>query len=301
MARTCQRSNALNTTLNNGISSCHHPGLILDRFAPQEAFGTGKRDWLTSIAQIEMDTALRKAQHERWLETVEPTRFNSVPLLELQTAFRLIVGLGAEHALETAITLDRSSGAPVIPGSALKGVARTFALIGIAQQFQFEDEQIETALNTLDDWLSKAEVKWGALEAYGWSSLYQDQRNTLVQSVETFRSVFGFVGAVGRAIFFNAIYAGNGNPFEVDVMTPHFGKYYIERAAPSNDQNPVPVTYLVVRENQTFWFAVGAKTPLDVQIAKQAQFWLREGLIAYGVGAKTAQGYGVFRVPPQKG
>jgi CRISPR-associated protein Cmr6 len=301
MTWTWQRSNAVNTTPDNRISSCRHPGLILDRFAPQEAFGTGKRDWLTLIAQIEMDAGLLKAQRERWLETVEPTRFNSVPLLQLQTASRLIVGLGAEHALETAITLDRSSGTPLIPGSALKGVARTFALIGIAQQLQFTDEQIETALNTLDDWLSKAEIKWDTLEDYGLSRLDQEQKKTLSDWVETFRSVFGFLGAVGRAIFFNASYAGNSKPFEVDVMTPHFGKYYIERAAPSDDQNPVPVPYLVVRENQTFWFAVGAKTSSDVQIAKQARFWLREGLIAYGVGAKTAQGYGIFQKPPQRG
>lgn len=302
MAWTWQRSTSLNTALNNSASQEYqHPGLLLDRFAPQEAFGTGKRDWLAAITQVGLDRDLLQAQRKRWQETVMPSLFDSVPLLRLQTASRLVVGLGAEHALETAITLDRNSGVPVIPGSALKGVARTFALIGIAQLLQFTDQQIETALNTLDNWLSGAEIKWEALETYGSTKLNQEQVDTLVQWVETFRNVFGYVGGVGRSIFFNAIYAGNSNPFEVDVMTPHFGKYYIEHVAPSDDQNPVPVPYLVVRENLTFLFAVGAKTSFDVQIAKQARFWLREGLIVYGVGAKTAQGYGIFQKLPQKG
>lgn len=300
MTWTWQRSASLNTALNTSALQCQHPGLLLDRFAPQESFGTKKRDWLVAITQVGIDRDLAQAQRARWEETIEHSLCDQLKPFALETASRLIVGLGAEHALETAITLDRNSGAPIIPGSALKGVARTFALIGIAQQLHFSDQQIETALNTLDNWLSEAEINWESLEPYGLSRLDQDQRNTLVQWIETFRSVFGYVGAVGRAIFFNAIYAGNDNPFEVDVMTPHFGKYYIEGAAPSDDQNPVPVTYLVVREDRLFWFAVGGKSPCNIDLAKQARFWLREGLIAYGVGAKTAQGYGVFRKLPQK-
>ncbi|WP_072715736.1 type III-B CRISPR module RAMP protein Cmr6 [Rhodothermus profundi] len=45
----------------------------------------------------------------------------------MHTASRVIVGLGAESVLETSIRLHRIYGFPIIPGSALKGLARSFA------------------------------------------------------------------------------------------------------------------------------------------------------------------------------
>jgi len=302
MAWTWQRSTVLNTTLDGAVPKCQHPGLLLDRFTPREALDNKtKRDWLDHIAQMSFDDPMLKSRRDRWVEMVERSMFGALKPIVLQTSSRLIVGLGAEHALKTAITLDRGSGAPIIPGSALKGVARTFALISVAQQLQFTDDQVETALNTLDHWLNAEKLNWDVLNPYGLNMLNDEQHALLTQWVETFRDVFGYVGAIGRAVFFNAIYDGGNKPFEVDVMTPHFSKYYIEGVAPSDDQNPVPVPYLVVKENQPFLFAIGSRTLADVALAKQGCVWLREGLFAYGVGAKTAQGYGVFRKTPQKG
>ena len=45
----------------------------------------------------------------------------------LRAASRVIVGLGAESVLETSIRLHRIYGFPIIPGSALKGLARAYA------------------------------------------------------------------------------------------------------------------------------------------------------------------------------
>ncbi|MCS7072808.1 MAG: type III-B CRISPR module RAMP protein Cmr6 [Anaerolinea sp.] len=298
MRWTWQRSRGLNAALDACVSNPSHPGLLLDRFVPEEAFGTGKRDWLAAVARSGLNTELLDAQRERWFETVEAPRFNSVLVLQLQTASRLVVGLGAEHALETAITLDRSSGMPIIPGSALKGVARTYALIKIAQQLPFRDEQIETALNTLDNWLSAETLKRATLNDYGLRELDDERREKLFDLIKLFRLIFGYVGVAGCIIFFHGIYAGDGNPFEVDVMTPHFSSYYTtaaNRPAPSDDQNPVPVPYLVVKPRQKFWFAIGIRQAQDVELAGVALDYLKHGLTIYGVGAKTAQGYGLFR------
>jgi len=314
------RGESINHLMNRkGVQDSHHPGLMLDRFVP---YGTDRtkpqnqqkrefalsdrprRVWLDEVCHVNIDANLLKAQRSRWEEMVGRGMFGAMQPIALQTASRLIVGLGAEHALETAITLDRSSGAPVIPGSALKGVARTFALIGIAQQLQFTDQQIETALNTLDNWLSAEKLKRATLNEYGLRDLNDEKREKLFDSIKLFRLIFGCVAEIGRVIFFNGIYHGDKNPFEVDVMTPHFSSYYTtpaNRPAPSDDQNPVPITYLVVQANQKFDFAVGARTAEDVDLAKVALEYLEKGLIEYGVGAKTAQGYGVFRKLPQKG
>jgi CRISPR-associated protein Cmr6 len=55
--------------------------------------------------------------------------------LRLITQSRLIVGNGTKGTLEMGITLHRIFGIPYIPGSALKGLARSFALNQIAEKF----------------------------------------------------------------------------------------------------------------------------------------------------------------------
>ncbi len=47
---------------------------------------------------------------------------------ELVTASRMVVGLGIESVLETNLRLHHTYGIPIIPGSALKGLARSAAL-----------------------------------------------------------------------------------------------------------------------------------------------------------------------------
>lgn len=85
---------------------------------------------------------------------------------------------------------------------------------------------------------------------------------------------------------------------ELDVITPHHTKYYqgeLEKATDTED--PVPVYFPAVkaqRETDYFTFPL---IPLrravegDVAIAKR---WLANGLELFGLGGKTAAGYGWF-------
>jgi CRISPR-associated protein Cmr6 len=50
-----------------------------------------------------------------------------VKSFSMRTDGRVTVGLGAESVLETSIRLHRVYGFPIIPGSALKGLARSYA------------------------------------------------------------------------------------------------------------------------------------------------------------------------------
>jgi CRISPR-associated protein Cmr6 len=47
----------------------------------------------------------------------------------LRATARLAVGLGAEHPLENSLTFDRTSGAPVIPATSMKGLCRVSATL----------------------------------------------------------------------------------------------------------------------------------------------------------------------------
>lgn len=106
-------------------SDAQHPGLWLQRY----------------VSSLERETTEEKARHIR--ETCQ------IPVPSLYRCFldrwknsliaggalvgkaecdgRMVVGLGNESVLETAISLHHTYGVPLIPGSALKGLASSFA------------------------------------------------------------------------------------------------------------------------------------------------------------------------------
>ena len=81
--------------------------------------------------------------------------------------------------------------------------------------------------------------------------------------------------------------------FAKDIMNPHYPDYYSGSAPPTDSQNPVPINFLTV-EKTTFRFAFLAKKQglLDKLKAR-----LKDVLEMKGIGAKTAVGYGYFRLP----
>jgi CRISPR type III-B/RAMP module RAMP protein Cmr6 len=282
-----------------------------------------------------IDADLLKAHLDRWGQIV--TQHGAVAgsdlRFDLRTQSRLVVGLGADSVLETSITLHRVYGFPIIPGNALKGLARTWALIELAdklgvpaldyERFQArkgpqvqnkrptplnlleglleadldtQDKRQQQALERALDKLKKegpVQEIGGAILKMGLDGFRGDQE------VRDFRAVFGYLGRAGSAIFFDAV------PLEepqlvADVMNVHYPDYYRDEKGitpPSDDQNPNPVSFLAVAEGTAFWFAVGGRRPnepVDIACAKAACVWLKQGLSIAGIGAKTAAGYGFF-------
>ena len=118
---------------------CDNIGLWLDRFLTvnlqnweltQDAKHrqhlmqlTRQPTWQSRVR--EQLNALQK-RYEAMLKWYEQRGF-AVKRIQAQPVWRFVVGLGAAHVLETGITLHRLFGLPIIPGSALKGVARAYA------------------------------------------------------------------------------------------------------------------------------------------------------------------------------
>lgn len=310
-----------------------HLGLLLDKFTPyakykyrergeeREGYRLGdknlKRDWLKDALQKAARStaalAAMQAQRDRLVELAETGGGNYALLF---TASPLIVGLGAGHVLETAITLDRNTGAPLIPGSALKGLARTVGLVSVAESLNLSEidwlAEVHKGEETILPKLVRLEQWIVAFEDLG----TPDARDCLVDEVleidpaaisidkttlrlaMDFRAVFGTTDHAGDIVFLDGVYAGDRLPkYHIDIMNPHFPKYYTGDSPPSDDQNPVPVPYLTVAAGQPFVFAVLPRTPNAGPLVKRAGSWLIRGLKEFGVGAKTAQGYGLFRSP----
>jgi len=166
--------------------------------------------------------------------------------------WRFVVGLGGANVLETSMTLHRLYGLPIIPGSALKGLARAYA------------EMV----------LGKAPDDPEVVAVFG-----KPPGSTPLET--------------GEIIFFDAIPITSPK-FKLDVMTPHFQKYYQGSSDPPADwQDPNPIHFLTVEKTQ-FLFAVAARREAGKDYVGQAKTWLEKGLAELGIGAKTAAGYGYF-------
>lgn len=89
-----------------------------------------KADLIERAGRASKPSRLYQAAYDRWRETVEDEcRF---AVWEGQLENRLLIGMGTSGPLETNITLSRPYGMPMIPGTALKGAARSLAARALA-------------------------------------------------------------------------------------------------------------------------------------------------------------------------
>ena len=116
-------------------SKCSNLSLWLDRYV---SYNFDKQKWelnealkkhfLQNIVQnFQFNSGLIESYYKRWQAIVQ-----SSPLSQTFTAepeWRMVIGLGQTSILETSITLDRITGIPIIPGSALKGLACSSAML----------------------------------------------------------------------------------------------------------------------------------------------------------------------------
>jgi len=90
---------------------------------------------------------------------------------------------------------------------------------------------------------------------------------------------------------------------ELDVMTPHYGGYYMGDEPPADYLSPNPVVFLTVAAGQAFRFYLLPRERKnennDGWLERGARL-LKEALETVGAGAKTSAGYGSFAVKEPK-
>ena len=170
---------------------------------------------------------------------------------------RIAIGLGAESILETNLTLHRTWGVPSIPGSALKGLAASFAHQRLGDGWQ------EGEANYLE--LFGDTTQNGAVIFF--DALPKFENDTQKDTLEILE----------------------------DIITPHHSAYYNgkEPLPPADWDSPIPVSFASVRG--TFLIAIAPsskhiKNPK--QVVELAYGILKKALMEYGIGAKTSSGYG---------
>ncbi|OUD14535.1 type III-B CRISPR module RAMP protein Cmr6 [Thioflexithrix psekupsensis] len=176
--------------------------------------------------------------------------------------WRVVVGLGGESVYETSITLHHVYGIPYIPASAIKGITRMC-------------------------WIREC---WG----------YNDKAEEDALCNPLFRKVFGgsrVEKEIGKVIFFDAFPLElKESSIQVDVMNPHYPDYYTGKTEwPTDTQNPTPIYFLTVADT-SFRFALGCSEHVEnaEDLLKKTSCYLKKALTEFGIGAKTAVGYGRF-------
>ena len=112
-----------------------------------------------------------------------------------------------------------------------------------------------------------------------------------------FLKVFGLTDQRGQVNFYDALPVEWN--YKVDVMTPHYGDYYMDKKdekgnpiPPADWLEPVPITFLTLNRGTKFRFDVRSSESGLVPIAKD---WLKQAVSDLGVGGKTMTGYGEIR------
>lgn len=243
-----------------------HAGLWLDKFIcnqgekavcsddkDKKKFGEPKKRLVDEVCAIAEPKAYEPF-YRRWQHMLEQVCLIKPRLAQVQG--RMIVGLGSEGVLETSVALHRTYGTPLIPGSALKGLAASYA---------------------------RQVLKWSVT-----SHEYQIIFGKVGGGVEN------DYHAAGYLTFFDALYKPKSGwktkALHADVLTVHHQAYYRgENAAPADWDSPVPVPML----SATGQYLIALTAPPGGELWVERTFELLGQALAHtGVGAKTSSGYG---------
>ena len=179
----------------------------------------------------------------------------------MYTKTPFISGLGSGHPTETGMILDRNLGVPYIPASSVKGVCRLAYAI---------NEAVKTGNSIVDDSIFT--------KYFGSTSDKNPKR--------------------GEVIFLD-VYPSEKPELKLDIMNPHFQKYYNgERTKPLENEDPVPINFLVVSEGCGFTFRCLYKLSENEKkedIEKDIEAFFETAFTEVGFGGKTAVGYGRFQ------
>jgi CRISPR-associated protein Cmr6 len=133
----------------------------------------------------------------------------------------------------------------------------------------------------------------GSFRSYIIQERFDNDEDKALKS-DWFIKLFGSQEKQGNVIFFDAF--SENVEIKKDIMNPHYPDYYDGKTYPTDTQNPRPINFLVCKG--TFKFIFGIQKDFEVKDKNIAE-WLEENfkkaMKEFGIGAKTAVGYGYFK------
>jgi len=197
------------------------------------------------------------------LEKQHGQRFRSVTLVN---SSRLLLHLGRASVLENVgLYCDRTTGLPIIPGTAVKGVVSTWAC--------WEGNQDRESFSS-----ARSELEGSIAKVLGTNPDKEHPGDHIAGTVT-------FIGGIPSIL----------PKLELDIVTPH----------PDDGKGRItPNPFLAIAAGTIWRFPLISSSRLTTQEASDAlttaASWLEQVLTELGMGAKTAAGFGGFRILNEK-
>lgn len=272
---------------NNLPDKEKHPGLTLDKYATSWDV-MGKTDGLSERVQrpmVEQIVKLSKKPPEginypdlfaRWCRTLGKHSFTAT------TSGPMTLHLARASALENAgICLHRIYGFTYLPGTGLKGLARSFAEI-VWLPAQSDPKKAWQQIEQVFGWAPGSDQLGGGVKPWKPAQAEEHGPNDSAH--------------VGQIIFHDA-WPEAWPELVVDILNNHHSNYYSKGEPPGDWEAPIPVNFLSVKPGTKFRFAVAPRRDdTDPRLLELAMVFLKGGLSQLGSGAKTASGYGDFLI-----
>ncbi|HNQ74172.1 MAG TPA: type III-B CRISPR module RAMP protein Cmr6 [Verrucomicrobiota bacterium] len=263
---------------------------------------------------------------DTWLGKIDCWRallrnVHGLQVLYGRAAERMILNASGSVMENGGLCLDRNSGLPYIPASAVKGCARRSALLELQAASTASPKaviltRIALAFGwTESDWRSGRKQRedeapgdfhsdfawacgeqWDAVREEVWLELLSRLRPKAEFGKEPWKQIPCFAGGVN---FLDGFLVNGSPPVTKVLITPHHQKYYASKSAAAvatDDDNPIPVLFPAIGQARDTLYAFGLifarRSGLDLR--PQVAAWLKYGLENLGIGSRTTHGFGVF-------
>jgi CRISPR-associated protein Cmr6 len=257
-----------------------HAGLGYTRCAPLAVLRedpTARTRWLELLTRCREPARYSQA-YRRWKDSFQGP--DSL-CFTVRAESRILVGHGTSSATGVGLTLHHTWGVPVLPGSALKGLTANYVQTVYGPEPGTEEPEREPFRGT------------------GWEFSRPSRSPGRV-----FRQLFGAPdvdelsekGSQGKVLFHDALWIppdkGSGPMLARDVLTVHQRAYYESGGGdwPVDFDDPNPVSFLTVAPGNRFLVVLEAEG--ERALLERAGRYVREALESWGLGGKTAAGYG---------
>lgn len=257
--------NSVKELLGDKFEKCDSPSLRLTKLVrlPQK----DKKE--QGIKLEEIDSVCECAKKQKNANPIVP---NNAEIIYGKLLSRLIVNQTGGILENAGLCLHRFFGYPMIPGSAVKGVASHAAW---CEWTEASDEQ-------------KLEIAERIANVFGYPTNHDD--------LDKFLEIKGRKEkkCSGTVCFMDAVPQGTAN-LVVDVVTCHHPDYYsFKKDKATDDEQPIPNPFPAVEEGAVFKFTFVPLARCDKEKLMFAKNWLIDAFTKYGIGAKTRAGYGWF-------
>jgi CRISPR-associated protein Cmr6 len=261
-----------------------------NRGGPNAAASAYKAAVARALSSIRLDNSdlavSRIRSNNRFLLDLEASYSGCSVTFVASLGGRLLINMAGGVMENSGLALDRVTGLPYIPGTAVKGITRNFALWNIRNETNPANQ---------------VKLLRHALAIFGFSPNDLSQRGDFLWAVngdrakiesglegfktDTYKGICSFIAAQPSSERNLRIVA--------EVLTPHF------------NNNLRPIFFPAVEAGTEFGFAVICQREphlSDIEtstLLAQAKTWIQAALVENGIGAKTGAGYGWFQIDPQ--